>query len=65
MPMLSALFSIVAVVVVLAVLGVVFKIIAIPFVLIGFVTHNFLPIALVGGGLWWYFNSRQKQLPGG
>jgi hypothetical protein len=63
--MLSALFSMAAVVVVLAVLGVVFKIIAIPFMLIGFVTHNLLPVALIGGGLWWYFNRRQKQLPGG
>jgi hypothetical protein len=62
--MLSVLFQIVAVLVVLAVLGVVFKIVAIPFVLLGFLTHNFLPIALVGGGLWWYFNSRQKRLPG-
>jgi hypothetical protein len=62
--MLSVLFQIVAVLVVLAVLGVVFKIVAIPFVLLGFLTHNFLPVALVGGSLWWYFNSRQKRLPG-
>lgn len=60
--------------VLLALVGLVFlagvlKLIILPFALLagllGFFVHNWLPIALVGGAIWFFNSQRQKQLPGG
>ncbi|AGY56607.1 hypothetical protein [Gloeobacter kilaueensis] len=66
--MLSLLLQIGLVLVVLAVLGVAFKILVLPLALlaglVGFVLHNALPIAIVGGIVWWIASKQQKRLPG-
>lgn len=53
----------------LVVLAGVLKLIALPFALLagllGLLVHSWLPIALVGGAIWFFNYQRQKQLPGG
>jgi UDP-N-acetylmuramyl pentapeptide phosphotransferase/UDP-N-acetylglucosamine-1-phosphate transferase len=67
--MLSILLQISLVLVALVVLGTVLKLIVLPFALvagvIGFLAHNWLPIALVGGAIWWVNRQNRRRLPGG